>query len=367
MGLLKAVHGAVSGVMEEQWKEIFWCDALGDDVLLVRAHKRIGQRSANTRQDDDVLTNGSVLCVADGQSVLVVKQGKIIDFCSKPGEHIFHDPEQNGLKGFFKEVGKRISFGGDVQPTVYRVYYVNTKEITGVPFRSPGKIPFRLADGVSRLDLDGSVSYSGCFSYRISDPVKLYKDVIGNISGCFGRSEINSRMQAELEACIGPALGKLTQRGMRPSQLPEQVPTLCDTLRELMNEGWCGAHGLEIASLALDGLTANDAPLVQSVQHAAILRDPKMAAATLTQAAAEAIPAAAANPGARGIPAVAAPAPVPKPAGKNTTPWRCACGTQTATAFCPNCGKPRPEEWVCECGQRNASPFCRNCGKKKPT
>ena len=74
MGLLKAVHGAVGSVLEEQWKEFFVCDALRDDTLLVRAHKHIGKYSANTRKDDDVLTNGSVLSVADGQCVLVVKQ-----------------------------------------------------------------------------------------------------------------------------------------------------------------------------------------------------------------------------------------------------------------------------------------------------
>lgn len=298
MGLLKAVTGAVGSVLEEQWKEFFICDALPEDTLLVRAHKHVGKYSANTRTDDEVLTNGSVISVAEGQCVLVVKQGKVIEVCREPGEHVFEDPEQGGLRGFFKEVGRRVAFGGgDIQPVVYRVYYLNTKEITGIPFRSPGAIPFRLRDGVTSLDLDGAVSLGGSFSYRVSDPVKLYKTIIGNVSGRFGRAEIRSHMQAELAACLQPALGRMAERGLRPSQLPAQVPALCETLRELMNDRWCGEHGLELVSLALDGFDAADGDLIQSAQHAAMLQDPTMAAAALTQATAEALSEAAANGG----------------------------------------------------------------------
>lgn len=294
MGLLKAVHGAVGSVLEEQWKEFFVCDALRDDTLLVRAHKHIGKYSANTRKDDDVLTNGSILSVADGQCVLVVKQGKVVDFCAEPGEHVFEDPEQRGLKGFFKEIGRRVAFGGgDIQPVVYRVYYLNTKEITGVPFRSARPIPFRARDGATTLDLDASVRLSGCFSYRVSDPVKLYKTIIGNVSGRFGREELNSHMQAELSACMQAALGRVAERGLRPSQLPGQTEMLCDALREQMRAGWCGEHGLELVSLALDSFTAGDQELIQSAQHAAMLQNPQMAAAELTQATAEALEGAA--------------------------------------------------------------------------
>lgn len=296
MGLLKAVHGAVGSVLEEQWKEFFVCDALNDETLLVRAHKHVSKYSANTRKDDDVLTNGSVLSVADGQCVLVVKQGKVVDFCREPGEHVFEDPEQRGLKGFFKEVGRRVAFGGgDIQPVVYRVYYLNTKEITGVPFRSARPIPFRVRDGVTSLDVDSSVGLSGCFSYRVSDPVKLYKTVIGNVTGRFGREELNSHMQAELSACMQSAMARVAEAGLRPSQLPGQTEALCDALREQMSAGWCGQHGLELVSLALDSFTVGDQELIQSAQHAAMLQDPQMAAATLTQAAAEALEGAARN------------------------------------------------------------------------
>ena len=296
MGLLKAVHGAVGSVLEEQWKEFFRCDALDDETLMVRAYKQTGKRSANTRKDDDVLTNGSILSVADGQCVLVVKQGKVVDFCREPGEHIFEDPDQRGLKGFFKEVGRRVAFGGgDIQPVVYRVYYMNTKEITGIPFSSRGPIPFRVKDGSSSLDMDSGVSLSGCFSYRVSDPVKLYKTIIGNISGRFSRAELNAHLQADVNASLQSALGSLAGRGLRPSQLPAHTEQLCEALRQQMADRWSGQHGLEIVSLALDGFKPEDGALLQSAQYASMLKDPRSAAAVLTQATAEAMTSAASS------------------------------------------------------------------------
>ena len=296
MGLLKAVHGAVGSVLEEQWKEFFRCDALDDETLMVRAYKQTGKRSANTRKDDDVLTNGSILSVADGQCVLVVKQGKVVDFCREPGEHIFEDPDQRGLKGFFKEVGRRVAFGGgDIQPVVYRVYYMNTKEITGIPFSSRGPIPFRVKDGSSALDLDSGVSLRGCFSYRVSDPVKLYKTIIGNISGRFSRAELNAHLQADLNASLQSALGSLAGQGLRPSQLPAHTEQLCEVLRQQMADRWSGQHGLEIVSLALDGFQSEDGALLQSAQYTSMLKDPRSAAAVLTQATAEAMTSAASS------------------------------------------------------------------------
>ena len=362
MGLLKAAHGAVHSVLQEQWKEFFCCSALPDDTLLVRGRKRIGARSANDRADDEVVTNGSVICVADGQCVLVVKQGKVIDVCTEPGEHIFEDPEQGGLKGFFREVGNRIAFGGgDIQPTVYRVYYMNTKEITGLAFRTDSPVAVRMRDERTGLDLDVSASVSGCFSYRVSDPVKLYRTIIGNVSGRFTRDRLTGHLRSELMKYLQPAMEQLTAEGVRPYQLTGHVPELCAALREKMNGGWCGEHGVELWSLAVDGCSVQEADTVQSAQSAAILRDPDMAAAKLTQAVSEAMGAAAAAPGPKTPP----PAVLMRQPPKGSA-WRCACGTVSDRAFGPDCGRPRPEEWICVCGSRNTGRFCRDCGEKRP-
>jgi len=371
MGIIKAVHGAVGSVLEEQFKEFFYCDAMNDGTILVRAEKHIGKNSANTRQDDNVLTSGSILCVAEGQCVLVVKQGKVIDYCAEPGEHIFQDPEQRGLSGFFREVGRRVSFGGgDIQPVVYRVYYMNVKEIFGNPFRSRVPIPLRIKDSVSGLDLDSSMGISGVYSYRVSDPIKLYKTLIGNVSGRFTREDIASHMEAELMKSFSAAVVKLSEMGLRPSQVPGHCTELCDALREGMTEGWCGQHGLELGTIAFDGFRMEDMSTVQSAQHASMLRDPAMAAAVLTQAQAEAMPIAAKNRGAVVVPVISPSArsvEQNRDRHKQSRPsdsWKCVCGRTSDRKYCPDCGRPRP--WICTCGQRNKGRFCENCGQKKP-
>lgn len=336
MGILKATVSAAHSLKDELWREFFCCESMPDDTILVRGEKRVGKYSANTRKDDNMLTNGSILSVADGQCVLVVKQGKVIDFCEEPGEHVFEDPDQGGIRGYFRELGRRVAFGGgDIQPTVYRVYYMNTKEITGLSFRSPEPVSFRVRDPNTGLDLDSALQLGGCFSYRVSDPVKLYKAVIGNVSRRFTREDLAAHMRASLQQALQPALAGLSELGLRPNEIPAHVPELCEALRAKMNEGWCGEHGLELASLALSSCSLRDEALVQSVQEADLLTDPSMAAAVMTQAAAEALPAAAAN-GAR-----SAAAAVVQPVRERSS-------------------------WVCSCGQRNDSPFCRNCGARRP-
>jgi membrane protease subunit (stomatin/prohibitin family) len=313
---------------------------MNDDAILVRGEKRVGPRSANTRMDDNVLTNGSILCVADGQCVLVVKQGKLIDVCREPGEHIFEDPEQGGLKGFFREVGRRVAFGGgDIQPVVYRVYYLNVKEITGVPFRLRTSLPYRVRDQRTGLDLDSGLRLGGCFSYRVEDPEKLYKTVIGNVSGRFSRRELEDHLRAELTACFQPALAEQAAKGQRPWELPGQVPALCEALEERLKTGWWGEHGLALVSVAFDAPDVGDAALLQSTQHAAMLQDPALAGAALTQAAAEALPAAARSAGSRAIPVSAAGLQ-----GDPRTPWTCVCGQENDSPFCRGCGRRRPED-----------------------
>lgn len=377
MGIIKAFRGAVGSVLEEQWKEFFCCDAMNDGTILVRAEKRVGKNSANTRKDDNVLTNGSVLCVAEGQCVLVVKQGKVIDFCAEPGEHIFEDPEQRGISGFMKEVGRRVSFGGgDIQPVVYRVYYMNVKEIFGNPFRTETPIPLRIGDSVSGLDLDSSLSVSGVYSYRVSDPVKLYKTIIGNVRGRFTREDIASHMDAELIKALAPSVAKLSESGIRPSAVPGHCSELCEVLRERMNEGWCGQHGLELGTIAINGFQVADSGMVQSAQYTSTLKDPTFAGAVLTAAAAEAMPAAARSGRAAAMPFIAAAAAPAQPASaphkeslRRSAPaetWRCSCGAVSDRKFCPECGKPRPVEWTCSCGQKNKGRFCENCGQKRP-
>ena len=59
MGLIKAALGAAGGVMADQWKEFFYCEAIPSDVLVVKGQKKVTGRSSNKRGDDNIITNGS--------------------------------------------------------------------------------------------------------------------------------------------------------------------------------------------------------------------------------------------------------------------------------------------------------------------
>ena len=121
MGLIKAGLGAVGGVLADQWKEYFYCDALDMDTLVVKGQKRVSKRSSNTKGSDNVISNGSGIAVADGQCMMIVEQGKVVEVCAEPGEYtydsslepsIFTGSLGESIKATFKEIGKRFTFGG---------------------------------------------------------------------------------------------------------------------------------------------------------------------------------------------------------------------------------------------------------------
>ena len=122
MGLIKAGMGAIGGVLADQWKEFFYCDSLPDDVLVRKGQKRVSGRSSNTKGSDNIISNGSGIAVADGQCMIIVEQGKIVEVCAEPGEFtydsstepsIFSGSLGQSIVETFKTVGKRFAYGGD--------------------------------------------------------------------------------------------------------------------------------------------------------------------------------------------------------------------------------------------------------------
>ena len=138
MGLIKAITGAVGGVLADQWKEFFYCDALDSDTLMVKGQKRVSGRSSNTKGSENVISNGSGIAVADGQCMIIVDQGKIVEFCAEPGQFtydtstepsIFTGDLDDAIMDTFQDIGRRFTYGGDTGKD-QRVYYFNTKEIS---------------------------------------------------------------------------------------------------------------------------------------------------------------------------------------------------------------------------------------------
>ncbi len=406
MGLIKAGIGALGGTLADQWKEFFYCESIPKEVLVTKGQKRITGRSSNTKGNDNIISNGSGIAVADGQCMIIVEQGKIVEFCAEPGEFtwdnstepsIFAGSLGESIKETFKLVGKRFTYGGDTGKD-QRVYYFNMKEIIDNKFGTANPVPFRVVDSKIGLDIDVSIRCAGVYSYKISDPMLFYKNVCGNVESDYERSELDSMLKSEFISALQPAFGKLSDLELRPNQIVSHNTDLENAMNESLSEKWGSLRGLKVVSIALSTVTLpeEDQELIKQAQRAAIMRDPTMAAATLVGAQADAMKTAAGNSAgamtgfmgmgmamnagggmnAQNLFAMGQqqqqqqqqqtqqpPAAAPAAEG-----WRCSCGAVATGKFCPECGSPKPTDagWKCSCGAVNKGKFCQNCGSKKP-
>lgn len=391
MGLIKAGLGAIGGTLADQWKEFFYCEAMDKNTMMVRGQKKIGGRSSNTKGHDNIISNGSGIAVADGQCMMIVEQGKIVEICAEPGEFtydtssepsIFNGKLSKSIIDTFKTIGKRFTYGGDTAKD-QRVYYFNTKELVDNKFGTPNPIPFRVVDKNIGLDIDVSVRCSGIYSYKIVNPLLFYTNVCGNVEKDYTREEIDSQLKTEFISALQPAFSKISELGVRPSALPGHAEELASAMNEVLTKKWTELRGLAIVSIAMNPITLpeEDSEIIKQAQKNAIMRNPGMAAATLVGAQADAMKAAASNQngamtGFLGMGMAQNAGGIntnnlfamnqQNESADNPDSWECSCGNTSTGKFCQNCGKARPSEisaWKCECGSENVGKFCQNCGK----
>ena len=415
MGLIKAALGSAGGVLADQWKEYFYCESLPENVMAVKGQKRTSGRSSNTKGSDNIISNGSVIAVADGQCMMIVDQGRIVEVCAVPGEFTYDmSTEPSLFTGEFKEsvravidsMTTRFTFGGEA-PKDQRVYYFNTKELIGNKYGTANPVPFRVVD--QRAE----------YSYHICNPALFYTNVCGNVAEAYTRDKLDSQLKTELLTALQPAFAKIGENGIRYSQLPGHTMELADALNEVLSKKWRDLRGIEIVSFGVSSVTADeeDEKMLKELQRNAAFMDPTRAAAHLVGSQGDAMKMTASNTAtgpamafmgmgmagqAGGMNAQnlfamgqqqaaqqpvqqAAPAgwtcscghggntgkfcaecgqPKPAPAGE----WKCACGAVNTGKFCAECGQPKPasDEWTCSCGTVNKGKFCANCGTPRP-
>ena len=234
MGLIKAGMGAIGGTLADQWKEFFYCDAIDKNVLVVKGQKRVTSRTTNTKGNDNIISNGSGIAVADGQCMIIVEQGKIVEVCAEPGQFTYDTSTEPSLFSgslgksiieTFKTMGKRFAYGGDTGKD-QRVYYFNIKEIIDNKFGTANPLPFRVVDSKIGLDIDVSIRCNGVYSYKIANPILFYTNVCGNVEQEYTRSEIDSQLKTEFISALQPAFAKLSALEMRPNQVPAHAEEL---------------------------------------------------------------------------------------------------------------------------------------------
>ncbi len=427
MGLIKAGIGAIGGVLADQWKEFFYCDSLDNDVLVTKGQKRVGSRSSNTKASDNVISNGSGIAVADGQCMIIVDQGKVVEVCAEPGEFTYDSSTEpsiftgklgESIKETFKTVGKRFTFGGDTGKD-QRVYYINTKEILDNKFGTPNPFMFDVVYNKHRRTVE--VRCNGVYSYIITDPLLFYTKIAGNITNEYRREQIDGQLKSELISALQPAFAILSEKELRPAQIPAHANELKAALNQALKYDWTDRRGISVESIALNPITLNEEDLqkIKAMEDraesgadpfimAGMMAESNLAAANnpngamagfmgmgmannmgggfnaaqqlynmgVQQQQTQTVQAShtsndgwqcscGANANGNFCINCGAKKPAPQPA---VSSWQCSCGANANGNFCVNCGakKPTDEGWACSCGSINKGKFCQNCGSPKP-
>lgn len=402
MGLIKAISGSTGGVLADQWREYIYCDSMSSDVLVQKGSKRTSRRSSNKKGEENIITNGSVVAVNEGQCMIIVDQGKVAEVCAEPGEFVYDSSTEpsifygglgKGIVNTFKAIGRRFTFGGDTGKD-QRVYFFNTKEIVGNRYGTPSPVPFRVVDNNIGLDIDIEIRCHGEFSYKIVDPILFYTNVCGNVVDQYNRGQIDGQLKSELMTALQPAFAKISAMGIRYSQLPAHTMEIADALNDVLSEKWNEMRGIKVFSFGVSSVTApeEDERMIKELQRNAAFRNPTMAAAHLVGAQAQAMQDAAKNQGSGAFMGFAAMNMANNTTGMNAQnlyamgaqqtndpqqaasasaeAWKCSCGTENTGKFCRNCGKAKPSataSWTCKCGRVNIGKFCSECGAPMPS
>ncbi len=394
MGLIRAAINSATGVLSDQYKEYFYCEAIPANVLALKGKKRKSGFGGNNGSDN-VISNGSVIAIADGQCMLIVDQGKVVDVCAEPGEYVYDMSSEpslfcgelgQGIKDVFANIGKRFTFGGEAA-TDQRIYYFNTKEIIGNKYGTPNAVPFRVVDERAGIDIDISIRCFGEYSYKIVNPLLFYTNVCGNVTTDYKRELLDSQLKSELLTALQPAFARISEMGIRYSALPGHTAELADALKAELSSQWTEYRGIEIQRVGVSSVNASkeDEDMIKQLQKNAAYTNPNLAAATLVGAQAQAMQDAAKNSGgamngfvgvnmAQGMGGINAQSLYNMGAQQSTTvsgdSWTCPkCGAKATGKFCMECGTPKPIEngWTCPtCGKVNTGKFCVECGTKKP-
>lgn len=399
MGLIAAAVAAGSGVLADQWKEYFYCPSMDADTLMVKASKKT---KGNNKGNDNVISNGSVVAVNEGQCMIIVEQGAIVEFCAQPGEFVFDSTTSptvftgglmQGIKDSFETFKKRFAMGGDTGVD-QRVYYFNLKEIIGNKYGTASPVPFRVVDNNIGLDVDISIRCHGEYVYKLADPILFYKNVCGNVDTEYRREQLDSQLKSEFLTALQPAFAEISEKGIRYSALPGHADDLAEAMNHQLSDKWGGHYGITITSVGVTSVTASeeDEKMIKDLQKNAVFRNANMAGAQMVAAQSEAMVAAANNQNAGPMMAFAGmnmaqqagglnanqlfqmgaagqAAPQAAPAQAPADSWTCACGTVNTGKFCSNCGQPKPApagSWTCSCGTVNTGNFCSNCGSPRP-
>ena len=411
MGLIQALGATLTTVLADQWREYFYCESLPENVLMRKGVKRVSGKSSNTKGSDNIISNGSIIAVNDGQCMMIVDQGGIVEFTAQPGEFvwdkstepsIFYGSLGDNLKKTWEVLKKRFTLGGDTGKD-QRIYYFNIKEIIGNKYGTANPVGFRVYYPNINLDTEIGIRCFGEYSYKLTDPMLFYKNVAANVSGDYTRDRIDSQLKSEFLTALQPAFARISDMGIRYSALPGHTMELAESMNEVLSPKWSELRGISIVSVGVSSVNANpeDEERIKKLQNAAASTYGTMAVGEAMLNASQGGNGTDDSNGSGGFMGLAGMAmagmmannmsggqgagqnggfgglhmyqpPTQPAAAAAVVGWTCPkCGKAGNTGkFCQECGEKKPEEpkgWTCpKCGTVNKGKFCQECGEKKP-
>jgi len=356
------------------------------------AVRRNDKRNQNKKGSVDVISDGSIVQVAENQFMLLTDGGKVVDYSGEAG--YFQVKNQNAPSLFNGDFGEaventfeRVKFGG-VTPFSQKVYFINTQEISNIAFGTVN--PINYFDDFYNAEL--YLRCHGYFSIRIVDPLKFYTEAIPRNASRVNVEDINKLYLAEFLTALQASIGKMSVDGIRISHVTSKSRELASYLSTTLDEDWTQKRGMIIESVGISSISYDDASkkLIDMRNQGAMLSDPTIREGYVQGSVARGIEAAGSNKGGMGgfvgvgmgmqsggsfmgAASAANQAQAERDAAtKQQSPpaagvWKCGCGAENNGKFCQDCGKPRPTALFCrECGASlsGGAKFCPECGHK---
>ena len=399
MGIIRALKETVSGSLADQWLEVIEPENMGGQTVMTRGI--CTGKGANKKGGRDVISNGSVIHVYEGQFMMLLDGGKIVDYSAEPGyftvdnssmPSMFSGQLDDALQNSFD----RFRYGG-ATPTAQKVYYINLQEIKGIRFGT--RNPINYFDNFYNAEL--FLRTHGTYSIRITDPIKFYVEAIPKNQEQVEIGDINEQYLYEFLDALQSSINQMSADGVRISYVTSKSRELSKYMADTLDEDWKQNRGMEIQAVAIASVSYDEESqkLITMRNQGAMLGDPSVREGYVQGAFARGMEAAGSNKGGSTVGFMGmnmgaqmggsmvanmsaanmqqmqmnreAQAAVEKQSRSSQTKedvWMCSCGHESTGKFCSECGKPRPEKdtWMCVCGHESTGKFCSECGRPLP-
>ena len=372
MGLIKALTSSTSSTLGDQFKEFITCPNVDKNVLIVRGSVQHGK--GNKNPSDGVITNGSKIVIPQGWAMMLVDNGKVVEFSSEPGDYVYDSSSEpsifygglgKGIIDSIKTLGSRITYGGQTAKD-QRVYYVNILTVMGNKFGSAQ--PKKITDEKYGII---EITFFGEYAYRVEDPVALVGNVLGaNAKDVVTFDEVmGSQLKMEFVEQISKAISEVMRdKKVSFGDMQSYGSEISDKMNEILSSSWKAKYGLIVTDVAMGDINVTDDSMerINRIDDATIFSDAKLQSGLMATASAEALKDAANNDngamlgfagmnmaGTAGAGLMGVVNQNNQAQNNSTTSGVTEGGNGQVPNFCPNCGT-----------KTNGANFCSNCGAK---